>query len=327
MNQLQAMRIFSAVVESGSFSKAAERLNISTTAASKHVSDLERHLQAHLLLRSTRRLTVTAQGQKYFECSQQILAQLDEADAMTSETGSTPTGFMRISLPVSFGMRYIAPLIQRFSERYPLVNLEVQFADHLVDMVDEGIDVAVRIASEITPTLVARRLATVRLVAHASPSYLAQYGYPRVPDDLKNHRCLSYCYSTTGETWRFRDGNVELPVAIKPVFQANYGDMIQQMCLAGVGIALQPTFIIGDDLRAGRLVHLLPNYDPVPRTAYVVYQKGARRSSSVRAFVSFLAEQFSSPIPVWDEGLVAPCPETQVKRMSVMAEAGVGVPA
>lgn len=325
MNQLQAMRIFAAVVESGSFSKAAERLNISTTAASKHVSDLERHLQAHLLLRSTRRLTVTAQGQRYFECSQQILAQLDEADAMALETASTPTGFMRISLPVSFGMRYIAPLILRFSERYPQIHLEVQFADHLVDMVDEGIDVAVRIASEITPTLVARRLATVRLVAHASPSYLAQYGCPRVPDDLKNHRCLSYRYSASGETWRFRDGNVELPVAIKPVFQANCGDMIQQMSIAGAGIAIQPTFIVGDDLRAGRLVHVLPNYDPVPRTAYAVYQEGARRSSSVRAFVSFLAEHFSSPTPVWDEGLPVSCPAAQAKRTSVMAEAAGAV--
>jgi DNA-binding transcriptional LysR family regulator len=327
MNQLLAMRVFSAVVESGSFSKAAERLNISTTAASKHVSDLERHLQAHLLLRSTRRLTVTAQGQKYFECSQQILAQLDEADAMALETASTPSGFMRISLPVSFGMRYVAPLIQQFSELYPEIHLEVQFADHLVDMVDEGIDVAVRIASEITPTLVARRLATVRLVAHASPSYLMKYGCPRVPEDLKNHRCLSYCYSASGETWRFRDGNVEIPVAIKPVFQANSGDMIQQMSIAGGGIALQPTFIIGDDLRAGRLVHLLANFDPAPRAVYAVYQKGARRSSSVRTFVSFLAEQFGSPIPVWDADLPPPYTETPVKRMSVTLEATAGIPA
>jgi len=233
MNQLQAMRVFSAVVDSGSFSKAAERLNISTTAASKHVSDLERHLQAHLLLRSTRRLTVTAQGREYFERSQQILAQLDEADAMAAETALTPSGFMRISLPVSFGIRYIAPLIRQFSERYPQVHLEVQFADHLVDMVDEGIDVAIRIASEITPTLVARRLATVRVIACASPSYLVQYGYPRVPEDLKNHRCISYCYSPTGETWRFRDGGVDHPVAITPVFQANYGQMIPERTLAG----------------------------------------------------------------------------------------------
>lgn len=304
MNQLQAMRVFSAVVESGSFSRAAERLNISTTAASKLVSDLERHLQTHLLLRSTRRLAVTALGQQYFERSQHILAQLDEADAIATETAGTPTGFMRISLPVSFGMRYIAPLIARFSESYPAVNLEVMFADHMVDLVEEGIDVAIRIASEVAPNLVARRLASVRLVACAAPSYLEKHGYPEVPEDLKNHRCISYRYAPSGETWRFRDGRAERPVAIKSVFQANFGDMIREMTLMGAGIALQPTFIVGDDLRRKRLIHLLPAFDPEPRTAFAVYQESARRNCSVREFIGFLSRQFCSPVPVWDEGIL-----------------------
>jgi DNA-binding transcriptional LysR family regulator len=306
MNQLQAMRVFSAVVESGSFSKAAERLNISTTAASKQVSDLERHLQTHLLLRSTRRLAVTALGREYFERSQHILTQLDEADAIATDTAATPTGFMRISLPVSFGMRYIAPLIAQFSERYPSVNLDVLFADHMVDMVEDGVDVAIRITSEVSPTLVARRLATVRVVACAAPSYLENYGYPDVPEDLKNHRCINYRYAPNGETWRFRDGRVERPVAIKPVFQANFGDMIREMTLMGAGIALQPTFIVGDDLRAKRLVHLLPEYDPEPRSAFAVYQECGRRTRSVQEFVDFLVKHFGSSTPVWDMGLAAP---------------------
>lgn len=303
MNQLQAMRIFAAVVECGSFSKAAERLNISTTAASKHVSDLERHLQAHLLLRSTRRLTVTAQGQDYFERAQKILLQLDEADAVASETASTPTGFLRISLPVSFGMRFVAPLIPLFTERYPLVSLDLTFADHMVDMVEEGIDVAIRIAFDIAPTLVARKLADIRIVACASPAYLLEHGYPLVPGDLKNHRCIAYSNNASGEVWHFRDASGMLPVPFKSVFQANFGEMIREMTLAGAGIAMQPTFIIGDDLRSGRLIHVLSDYDQEPRGVYAVYQTVARRTSSVRAFVEFLREHFKQTGNAWDTGI------------------------
>lgn len=297
------MRVFTAVVDSGSFSKAAEKLNISTTAASRYISELEKHLQAHLLQRSTRRLGLTNKGADYYERCRNILAQVEEADALASETEAVPSGFMRISLPVCFGIRHMAPLIQKFRSAYPQVDLEVGFADHYVDMIKEGIDVAIRIGTKLTPTLIARPLAPIRIVPCAAPSYLERFGTPQALDDLKNHRCISYNYAPHGETWCFYQGEEVTPVPIKPVFRSNNGEMIRNLTLAGEGIALQPSFIVGDDLRAGALVPLFPDYELELRTAYAVYLEGAKRSPRIRAFVNFLAESFQDPEPYWDRDL------------------------
>lgn len=304
MDTLQAMRVFTAVVDAGAFARAADNLNISTTATSRHVADLEKHLGAQLLQRSTRRLHLTEIGSAYYERAKQILADVEEAEALAHDAVGRPKGTLRISLPLSFGLRYIAPQLADFCNRYPELQVEVSFADRQVDLVEEGIDVALRITREITsPNLIARPLAPVRLTLCAAPAYLARVGTPQVPDDLRQHDCLTYVYASSGDTMNlFRDGERH-SVPVRGSFRSNNGDMLRLAALAGRGIVLQPTFLVGDDLRAGTLVPVLPNYTPAQPTAYAVYLGGARRLARVKAFVEYISGAVAAMQPVWDEGL------------------------
>lgn len=299
VNQLLSLRVFVAVAEAGSFSRAAERLDISTTAASRHVADLEKHLCSNLLLRNTRRLALTPQGEDYLERALQIIELLEEADAVAGEAMQTAAGSLRVNLPVCFGIRYIAPLLAEFTALYPELELEISFADHVVDMLEDGIDVALRIAHDLAPSLIARRLAPIRVIPCAAPAYLAAHGMPASPDELRRHECLSYNHAPGGDTWTFfRDGG-ETAVRIKPVFRSNHGDMILKMSLAGRGIALQPDFIIHDALRAGRLVRILPDYTLLERQLYAVYPGSSRRSGKIKVFVDYLAEKLATLAAAW----------------------------
>lgn len=303
MDRLLAMQVFVSVVESGSFVRAAERLHLSTTAASRHVAELEKHLNARLLQRSTRRLSLTETGGVYFERCRQILADLDEADSLAGEGAAQPKGKLRVSLPHSFGLRYVAPRIPDFCRRYPGMQLEVNFSDRLVDLVEDGIDVAIRIASRIQGTLIARRLARIRMAICAAPAYLAEMGTPQTPEELREHRCLTYDYAPFGDNWHFlRDGK-EFAVPVKSAFRTNSGDMTRLAALAGQGIVLQPTFLVGDDLRSGTLVRLLADYQLPEPLAYLVYPAGSRRSARVNAFSEYFSAAFSAEPAEWDVGL------------------------
>lgn len=299
MNTLHAMRAFCAVVDLGSFARAAEQLDISTTATSRLVADLEKHLGAQLLQRSTRRLNLTETGAAYFERCRQILADIEEAEAGASASDAAPRGLLRINLPQTFGLRYVAPLIPEFCRRYPDLRLEVSFSDQMIELVEEGVDMAIRIALELKTNLIARHLAPIRIISCASPDYLAQHGAPKTLDDLRRHHCLSYSYAPGGDTWRFLQGGKPHSIQVKPSFRANSGDMIRLAALAGQGIANQPSFIVGDDLRAGRLVRVLPDYEIEDRQAWAVYLPGSRRSARVIAFYEFLKEAFGDT-PPWD---------------------------
>lgn len=299
MNQLLALRVFAAVAESGSFSRAADRLNMSTTAASRHVADLEKHLRSNLLVRNTRRLSLTPLGEEYLERSLQVLEIIEEADAVAAEAMQTPVGCLRVNLPVCFGIRYVAPLVAEFTALYPELDLEISFADHVVDMVEEGIDVAVRITRELAPSVIARPLAPIRIIPCAAPSYLAAHGLPATPDELRSHQCLSYNHAPGGDTWTFFRDGAETAVRIKPTFRSNHGDMILRMSLQGRGIALQPDFIVHDEIRAGRLLRILPEYTLLERNLYAVYLCGGRRSGKVKAFVDFLAAKLAVLAEVW----------------------------
>lgn len=299
MNQLLSLRVFTAVAEAGSFSRAADRLNISTTAASRHVADLEKHLRSNLLVRNTRRLALTPLGEEYLERSQKILCLIDEADAVASDAMQTPAGSLRVNLPVCFGIRYVAPLVAEFAARYPEIDLDISFADHFVDLVDDGVDIAVRIAPALTPSLIARPLAAIRVIPCAAPAYLAAHGTPQTPDQLRGHDCMSYNHAPGGDSWTFLRHGCEEVVRVKPIFKSNHGEMILQMSLAGHGIALQPDFIIHDELRAGRLVRILPDYCLPERQLYAVYLAGSRRSGKVKAFVDYLAGKLAEVAKVW----------------------------
>lgn len=303
MDRLLAMQVFVSVVETGSFVRAAERMHLSTSAASRHVADLEKSLGARLLQRSTRRLSLTESGGLYFERCRQILADLDEADALAGAGTTQPKGKLRISLPHSFGLRYVGPRIPDFCRRYPGMQLEVNFSDRIVDLVEDGIDVAIRISEKLQNTLIARPLAHIRMALCASPAYLAEMGTPGTPEELRDHRCLTYDYAPFGDTWHFLRNNNEIAVPVKSAFRTNSGDMTRLAALAGQGIVLQPTFLVGDDLRAGTLVRVLAAYDLPEPTAHAVYPSGARSSARVRAFVEYFTEVFGGDTPPWDRDI------------------------
>lgn len=299
MDKLLAMKVFAAVVETGAFARAARQINLSTTAVSRHVAQLEESLGASLLQRTTRRLGLTETGAAYYERCRQILADVAEAEAQAASAEAQPRGLLRISLPYSFGLRYVSPLLPEFRRLYPELALDVSFADRVVDLVEEGVDMALRITPSPGTTLVARALAPVRLACCAAPSYLARRGVPQHPDDLRRHACLLYSY--VGDTWSFTaaDG-ASLAVQVRGPLRANSGDVLTDAAIAGEGIALQPTFLVAPALRAGTLQRVLPDYALEEATAWAVYLPGLRRTARVQAMVRFLRGAYAGDDPPWD---------------------------
>src|SRR3954464_12496133 len=205
MDRLSAMQVFAQVVESGSFAKAAERLGLSTSAASRHVAELEAHLQTRLLNRTTRRVSLTESGRGFYERSAQLLGDLQEAEQEASRAAVEPRGTLRITTSVNFGVRHVAPAIAEFVGRHRAVRFDVSLSDRVVDLVEEGFDLAIRIGTPAQPHLVARNLGETPLVPCAAPAYLASHGAPSTPEDLAGHNCFTYEYVSPRHVWRFRD--------------------------------------------------------------------------------------------------------------------------
>ena len=309
MDKLTAIHTFVRVVEAGSFVRAADQLGISTTAASRQVADLEAHLGSRLLQRTTRRLGLTEAGSAYFERAQQILGALEEADMVAGREGQQPYGTLRLSAPVSFGIFHLAPLLAAFNERHPDVRLDVSLADRVVDLVDEGFDIAIRIVGQVADTLVARRLTTVRNVICASPEYLHKHGTPKTPQELAQHNCLLYTLTARSSEWTFRAPRGEsVTVKVDGGLRSNNGDLLRAAALGGEGIVLQPSFMVGADLMRGTLVRLLPKYEIPALAAYAVYPTRRHLPAKVRAFVDFLVETISDP-PPWDAWMHRPPPK------------------
>jgi DNA-binding transcriptional LysR family regulator len=300
MDRLQAMRVFTAVVETGSFSRAAEQLHLSATAASRHVAELEKHLGAQLLQRSTRRIHLTEIGTNYYDRCRLILADVEEAEAQAATSESQPKGILRISLPHSFGLRYIAPLIPEFSRRYPELQLELSFSDRRVDLVEEGIDMAIRITGDLKTSLIARKLAPVRMSCCAAPSYLNAHGTPRTPEELGQHNCITYSYAQNSNAWTFIQDGKPQEFPVKGRLRSNSGDLGRLAALDGLGITTLPDFIICDDLRSGSLIALLPGH-PIPSiNVYAVYLPGARRAARIKAMVEYLWDALGRGSPPWE---------------------------
>ena len=288
------MTAFVRVVEHGSFARAAERLSMSTSAVSRQVAELEAHLDARLLNRTTRRISLTEAGRSFFERSIQLLADLEEAEGDARTAGVTPKGRLRLTCGVSFGERRLAPVIAAFGARYPELSFELDLSDRVVDLVEEGYDLAVRIGTGGPPGLVSRVLGHSQLVCCASPAYLAAHGMPEHPRDLARHRCLEYSYVAPGVVWNFRDASGETHnVRIAGPVRANNGRMLVELAALGAGIVLEPDFIVEPEVQAGRLRMLLPGFEP-PRTPIAaVYPSRRHLSSKVRAFVDYLAACFA----------------------------------
>ncbi|HYM32356.1 MAG TPA: LysR family transcriptional regulator [Candidatus Cybelea sp.] len=297
------MAVFAGVVQARSFSAAARQLGISKSAVSKHVSRLEEKLAARLLNRTTRRLSLTEAGTTYYEYCARVVAEAEEAERAVAALRAEPRGLLKINAPMSFSLRHLGPALPEFLARYPDIRVDLHLTDRVVDLIEEGYDVAVRITKLADSSLVARRIAPNRSVICGSPDYFAKYGVPQTPDDLKDHRFLVYTYSAAdpgshGE-WLFRTADGARPVRVAGALQANNGDVLRAAALAGVGLIASPTFIVGPDLQAGRLKCVLRDYVGEGSAIYAVYPHRRHLTAKVRAFVDFLGEKFG-PEPYWD---------------------------
>ena len=294
LDRLLAMTVFVKVVEQGSFARAAERMNMSTSAVSRHVAELEAHLDTRLLNRTTRRISITESGQGFYERTLQLLADLEEAETAASGTNARPRGTIRLTCSINFGVPHLAPAIGAFQARYPEVLFDVSASDRFVDLVEEGLDLAIRIGDLGNPNLIARKIGQMQLVTCASPGYLKLHGTPKRPEELVKHNCLTYEYAAVKNQWPFRDKQGhDLKILVAGSVHANNGEMLASIAAEGVGIAHEPDFIVNPLLKSGRLVPILANYRPPPYNIYAVYPSRRHLSAKVRAFVDFLVAHFA----------------------------------
>ncbi|MCX7053976.1 MAG: LysR family transcriptional regulator [Proteobacteria bacterium] len=296
MDRFLVISTFAKVVELGSFSRTAERLGLSTSAVSRQVSELESHLNARLLNRTTRRLSLTEAGQSFYEHSVQVLADLDDAEASVRVDMAEPRGTLRLTCGVSFGTRYLAPALAEFSARHPDVLLDLDLSDRVVDLVEEGFDLAIRIGQIGSQGMVSKRLGWTQIVCCASPAYLARRSAPiREPADLAQHECLSYTNVAMPNAWHFegRDGGESrVTVRVPPRHRANNGQVLASLAVQGLGIVYEPDFIVAQEIRTGQLVPLLPDHLPPRSPIAAVYPSRRHLSAKVRSFVEFLAERY-----------------------------------
>jgi len=300
MDRVAGMAVFTKVVATGSFSAAARELRVSQASVTKQIKELEGWLGARLLNRTTRRLSLTEIGAGFYERSTRILEAVAEARSAAGALQTAPRGRLRINAPVSFGLLHLAPAVTEFLNVYPDVSIEMLVNDRVVDLLEGEFDVGVRIGRLGDSSLIARRIAPVRLVVCAAPEYLARHGVPQTPEDLASHNCLEYTYFESRGEWHLRDPTgADIVVPVSGRYLANNADVLRSTALAGGGIILVPTFLIGDDLRAGRLVRLLSNYPPPEQALHALYPPGRHLSAKVRTFVDFLVVRFGGE-PAWD---------------------------
>lgn len=300
MDRIDAMRAFVAVVTEGSFSKAATAMQLSPQLVSKYVSKLEEHLGTRLLHRTTRKVSLTEAGGHYFTHAQQILLSIDEMAGQLGGLQQNPKGILRISAPVSFALKHMARLVTDFQTRYPSVSIDLQLNDRKVDIVEEGFDVALRIGALQSSSLIAKQIAPVRVVLCASPEYLEQHGTPTELEQLEHHRYLHYSYMDMDAKGKLYDYLKARQFKQSSTFHSNNGDVLVDAALAGAGVVLQPTFIASGALSTGKLVIVLPEYEPEPIHLYAVYAHKKLLPHKVRCFVDFMADYYGSP-PYWDK--------------------------
>lgn len=298
MDRLTAMEAFVRVVEAGSFVAAADRLGLSTSSLSRLVADLEQHLGARLLNRTTRRLSLTESGQAYYERCVTLLADVAEAEAVAGQSAAQARGTLRLTCSYSMAEQTVAPAIAAFVKRHPAVKFELIVSDRIVDLIEEGFDLAIRVGSVGSDRLVARRLGSMQLVLCAAPAYLERQGTPASPADLPRHNALTYAYSASPRVWRFTDAaGTPYDVRVTGNLHANSGDALRAAAIAGLGILYEPDFLVGSALRTGQLVRLLPDYTGAGGDIWAVYPSRRHLSLKVRLFVDHIAAAFAGGAP------------------------------
>lgn len=298
MDRFQEMRVFVGVVDAGSFVKAADALEMSKAAVSRHVADLEARLGVRLLHRTTRRLSLTDEGQTFHARCRTVLADVDEAEAEITARSGQATGLLKVNVPFSFGLLHLAPLWAEFLARHPQVALDVTLSDRIVDLVEEGYDLAVRIARLPASSLISRRLATTRMRLCASPDYLRVRGVPTHPSEIVRHAVIAYSLLASGEQWEFDGPDGPATVKVAPRMRSNSGDTCRAAALRHLGLVLQPSFLVGPDLRAGTLVEVLPQWRAIELGIYAVYPTRRHVAPKVRLLIDFLAQALRRP--PWD---------------------------
>jgi DNA-binding transcriptional LysR family regulator len=305
MDRLRAFEIFATVVAKASFTKAADALDTSPANVTRYVNELEAHLGTRLLNRSSRKLSLTESGSALYDRAQGILADVMEAEAIASTATLQPKGRLRINAGVTFGIKHLSALWPAFMQKYPEIELEIDLIDRVVDMVEEGYDLVIRVSAAASPpNLVARKLATSRNLICAAPAYLKQHGIPKTPADLSTHQCLGFSYAATGDEWHFVDKSGKAQrVKVPCAFHTNNGETLRAAALAGRGIIRPAAFLVGEDVRAGRLVRLLPDYTQADTDLLALYPSRRHLSAKVRVMVDYLAEAFKGT-PPWDRDLL-----------------------
>ena len=300
MDKLSDIAVFIQVIDAGSFTAAADKLELSKSVISKYVTRLEAQLGVRLLNRTTRRLHLTEAGRLFYTRCQAGLEEIEAAELEVTELQKAPRGTLRMNTPMSFGILHIAPALKDFQLRCPDVTIDMNLEDRQIKLVEEGYDLAIRIAELPDSSLVARRLGPCRHVICASPAYLKQHGTPRTPDDLKLHRALTYGYHDSPREWKMLNNSGQYnSVQINSVMHMNNSLALREAALAGAGLLLCPTFVVGPDIRRGDLKPVLTQYKLLEVSIYAIYPQRQYLSPKVKAFLEFLAERISDQ-PDWD---------------------------
>jgi transcriptional regulator, LysR family len=291
MDKLRGMETFVAVVECGSFTGAARRLEMSAVMVGKYIALIEGQLGTRLLERNTRRQSLTDAGRVYFDEARRVLEQVANAERSVERLRLAPAGTLRVSAPVSFGASIIAPLTASFLQAWPEVRVELDLTNRMVDLVDEGIDLAIRIGDIQRTDLVAKYLAPYRMAICAAPDYLARHGTPQTPADLAGHQCLSHTVWTARNEWRLPGAAEEVRWKRDAVLRCNDGYALRMAAVAGAGLLLQPEVLLAEDLANGRLVRILQNYTPEPRPIHLLWRQDLRPLPKLTRFVEHLLKE------------------------------------
>lgn len=311
MDRFENMKAFVHIVDSGSMSAAADRLEVAKSAVSRRLKELEAHLGVQLFHRTTRSMNLTDSGRAFYQQSVRILEDLSEAESVITQAHGTLKGSLKVALPYSFGTLHLGAAINEFLKIHPQIEFDLDFNDRKIDIIQEGFDLAIRIADLADSSLIARCLASIDHVVCAAPSYLEEYGIPEVPEDLVDHQCLTYNLLDDHKTWAFTDKNQQkVGVAIKPYFKSSAGESLREVAVAGNGIVYLPTFVVYKQIEQKQLIPILREFRPWQTNAYAIYPQTRHLSQRVRVFIDFLLERFSGT-PYWD--LCLSCPGKHTK--------------
>ncbi len=292
MDILTGMRVFTAVVDAGSFAGASDKLDMSRGMATRYVAQLEAHLGVRLLHRTTRKLSLTEAGSNYYPRAIQVLAAIEDAEHLAAQGSVEPRGRLRISAASAFAVGNLESVISAYVQRFSKVEIELMTTERIVDLVEEGFDLALRVTNQLSPGLIGRRLVPVRVIACASPAYLEQYGAPQTPEDLLRHNCMYYSTSSYRNKWLFSKAGEEKTIAVTGNFHSNNGNVLVNAAIDGMGIIYEPDFLVHEALRQKRLVHILEDWGLDGYSLFAVYANRQFLPPKVRSFIDFVVAYY-----------------------------------